>query len=226
LKGLNAGITYLYSVAAMNMDMVWSDTSSPVGIQSPRAKLLTAPGGIQARATAIGVRLSWNDVKENDPSVSGYVLFRRKKGEAYFVQLNKIPLKGTYYTDSSQLGDGIYEYGCSSLDAWNHVSILSSLAQVDLKNLAPPSGFYLRNLTAGIEISVPADIEGNTGKKYILYRRAVAEKQYHKIGEMAVDGVAYTDRTVIKDQLYAYAVSLQREQAESVKSSEKSIRRK
>jgi hypothetical protein len=239
LKGLNAGITYLYSVAAVNMDMQWGDTSAPVGIQSPRARLVTPPGGIQARAGARGVRLNWNDVKINDPSVTGYMVYRRKKGDAYFTPLSKTALPGTYFTDSSALTAGIYEYGCSSVDAWAHVSILSALAEVNLTGdalpLSPPSGFFLRNLSAGIEISLPAPAgvaaagsksPGDGRQRYILYRRTITEKQYRKIGELTANNVSYTDREVQKDQLYAYAITFKNENAESGKSGEKSIRRK
>jgi fibronectin type 3 domain-containing protein len=239
LKTLNAGITYLYSVAAMNMDMKWSDTSAPVAMQSTRSKLIPAPGGIQARASATGIRLSWNDISVSDPSVTGYFLYRRKKGAPYFTQLNKTPIPGTYYTDTSAMTAGIYEYGCSSVDAWNHVSILSALAEVDSKGgigsnpLYPPADFSLRNLTTGIEIRIPsaAVAEGEKmtapgNSKYIVYRRLVTEKSFQKVGVLAENNMAYTDKQVVKDQLYAYTLTLQLEKTESSRSMEKSIRRK
>ena len=240
LKGLNTGFTYLYSVAAVNMDMSWGDTSSAVGIQSPRARLITAPGGIRARAAAREVRLSWNDVTLNDVSVTGYMVYRRKKGDRYFTPLSKTALPAAWFNDSSTLTPGIYEYGCSSVDAWGHVSILSPLAEVSLTTgsgidaipLYPPAGFSLRNTDAGIEISLPATAGpaainlAGTSQHYILYRRDITEKNYHKIGELAVANPTYTDQGVRKDQLYAYTITLQRDNAESSKSGEKSIRRK
>ena len=239
LKALNSGITYLYSVAAMNMDMKWSDTSAPVAMQSTRARLIPAPGGIQARASATGIRLSWNDISISDPSVTGYFLFRRKKGAAYFTQLNKTAISGNYYTDTSAMDAGIYEYGCSSVDAWNHVSILSALAEVDSKGgigsnpLYPPANFSLRNMTTGIEIKIPPaagsvseKMTGSTGSKYVVYRRLVTEKNFQKVGVLAENNMTYTDKQVVKDQLYAYTLTLQMEKAESSRSMEKSIRRK
>ncbi|MEO5681564.1 MAG: fibronectin type III domain-containing protein [Chitinophagaceae bacterium] len=240
LKGVNTGTTYLYAVAAVDMNMQWSDTSAPVAMQSPRASLATAPGGIQARASAQGVRLTWNNVAITDASVTGYLLYRRNKGETYFIQLNKTPLPGTYFTDSSSLPAGDYEYGCSAVDAWNHVSILSPLASVHLVSgnngtisLSPPAVFVLRNAKEGIEIKLPATatatgekIYAQTNTRYNLYRRLVTEKTFRKIGAMAPGQSSYTDRQVIKDQLYAYTVSLQQEQEESNRSAEKSIRRK
>jgi len=239
LKGLNAGISYLYSVAAVNMDMHWSDTSAPVGVQSPRARLVTSPGGIRARATPLGVRLSWDDVREKDASVTGYMVYRRKKGETYFIQLSKTVLPGAYFTDSSALVTEAYEYGCASVDAWGHVGILSALAAVSPDGaggvsggsgvLTPPAGFILRNLPTGIGISLPSVVEAGghgTALKYILYRRTITEKKFHKLGELAAGDAGYTDRQVVKDQLYVYALAVQAGTAESGKSGEKSIRRK
>lgn len=240
LKALNSGITYLYAIAAMDMDMHWSDTSAPVAMQSPLANLATAPGGIQARASAQGVRLKWNDVSIADASVTGYMVYRRKKGEQYFTQLTTRPVAGNYFTDSSALPAGDYEYGCSSVDVWNHVSVLSPVASVHLGAdnngplaLYPPAGFLLRNGKDGIEIMLPAVISLSSEKtygqktvKYNLYRRQVTEKNFKKIGEIAPGTLSYTDRKVVKDQLYAYTVSVQKEKEESGRSGEKSIRRK
>ncbi len=240
LKGLNTGTTYLYAVAAVDMDMQWSDTSAPIGLQSPRGNLVTAPAGIQARVSAQGVRLSWNDVAVTDATVTGYLLYRRKKGDAWFVQVNARPIAGTYYTDSSELAAGVYEYGCAAVDAWNHLSILSALSAVQCSGensgqlaLYPPAGFMLRNRTDGIEISLPAMVQpagkkynSNVKTRYNLYRRLVTDKIFRKIGELPPGALSYTDRQVVKDQLYAYAVSLQMELAESSRSGEQSIRRK
>jgi hypothetical protein len=67
---------------------------------------------------------------------------------------------------------------------------------------------------------------GNVKTRYNLYRRLVTEKTFRKIAEIMPGALSYTDRQVVKDQLYAYTVSLQKDQAESNRSGEKSIRRK
>jgi hypothetical protein len=227
LKGLNSGVTYLYAVAAMNMNMVWGDTSITVGVQSPAARLLTAPGGIMARVAANGVRISFDDVHATDASVAGYVVYRRKKGDQFFTPVTQPALKGTHFTDTNTLAPGVYEYACSSVDAYSHVSLLSPLTTVSVTGgpgvaLVPPPGFNLRNTTTGIEISIPPPI--GTTPTYVVYRRAVTEKQYHKLG--AFSQRAYLDKTVQKDRLYAYTIAIQVNDAESTRSPEKSIRRK
>jgi len=226
LKGLDPGVTYLYAVAAMNMNMVWGDTSATVGAQSPAARLLAAPGGIMARVVGNGVRISFDDVHAADASVAGYVIYRRKKGDPFFTPVTQPALKATHFTDTTALAPGTYEYACSSVDAYSHVSLLSPPATVSIgpgAGLVPPPGFNLRNTATGIEISVPPPV-GTTSPTYVVYRRAVTEKQYHRLGNFSKGG--YLDKTVQKDQLYAYVISVQVNDAESTRSPEKSIRRK
>ena len=240
LKALNPGITYLYAVSAVDMDLKSSDTSAPVAMQSPMAMLVTSPGGLQARPSAQGVRLKWNDVSAVDATVIGYLVYRRKKGDQYFIQINKNPLTGNAYTDSSALPAGDYEFGCSSVDVWNHVSILSPLAFVQLgtdnngyTTMYPPASFLLRNAKEGVEIALPPRIIPASEKmytdnhaKYNLYRRLATEKTFRKIAEIAQGGLSYIDKQVVKDQLYAYTVSCQQGKEESGRSNERSIRRK
>jgi fibronectin type 3 domain-containing protein len=163
------------------------------------------------------------------------MLYRRKKGDQYFIQLSKTLLHGTYYTDTTVMAPGTYEYGCSSVDAWSHVSMLSPVAAVDSRGgagaapLYPPADFLLRNLGIGIEIRVPAMAGEKTpgaAARYIVYRRLLTEKNFRKIGELTESNLVYTDKQVLKDQLYAYTVTQQIEQTESSRSLEKSIRRK
>lgn len=214
----------------MNMDMQWGDTSAPVSMVEPGARLVTSPAGITARATPQGVRLHWNDVSLSDGGVTGYLVYKRKKGETYFQPLTMRLLEATVFTDTTAILPGVYEYGCTAVDAWGNQSILSSLAQVDLSGMdgmAAPPVFALRNIKEGIEVSVPSSVNTvDAQTKYLLYRRTVKEKQYHKIGEVPADHPVYIDKEVMADQLYAYTISVRSQNVESSKGGERSIRRK
>lgn len=227
---LAPGVTYVYAVSAMNMDMQWGDTSAPVSMVEPGARLVTSPAGITARATPQGVRLHWNDVSLSDGGVTGYLVYKRKKGETYFQPLTMRLLEATVFTDTTAILPGVYEYGCTAVDAWGNQSILSSLAQVDLSGMdgmAAPPVFALRNIKEGIEVSVPSSVNTvDAQTKYLLYRRTVKEKQYHKIGEVPADHPVYIDKEVMADQLYAYTISVRSQNVESSKGGERSIRRK
>jgi hypothetical protein len=230
LKNLNAGTTYLYAVRAMDMDMQWSDTSETVSVAPPKARVVVAPAGLSARYTEQGVRLHWNDVRIVDASVIGYFLYKRKKGEKYFTPLSTVPVQGEYFTDTAIGQAGIYEYGCTSADAWGNQSIVSPLAEVNIMGrtwLYPPAGFSLRNLSAGIEISIPLSLNAGEGQnKYIIYRRLASDRAYRKVGEVPVSSSVFVDKQVSKEQLYVYVISRKQQEMESVKTGEKAIRRK
>ena len=117
------------------------------------------------------------------------------------------------------------------MDAWNNQSILSTVAEISIggsSDLYPPADFYIRNLTTGIEISVPPSANANDPKStYIIYRRVVgAQPEYKRIGETTVSNSVYVDKQVNKEQLYAYSLSIKQDNRESRKSDEKTIRRK
>lgn len=233
VEHLSAGVTYVYAVSALDMDMHWSDTSDLVSVQSPKGKPVTPPGGLTARFTEQGVKLYWNDVSKQDATVTGYIIYKRKKGDQYFTPLTRTIIQGNYYTDSAIKAPGNYEYGCASADAWNNQSILSTLSEVTITGatyLYPPAGFNVRNLVAGIEVSIPASVNtGDNADTWIIYRRVIGSTSTpKKIGEATVSSSIFIDRQVNKSQLYAYTISrkLPGVGMESRKSEEKTIRRK
>ena len=226
---LNAGTTYLYAVKAMDLDMKNSDTSEAVSILPAKGRVVAAPAGLTARFTEQGIRLAWNDTRLNDASVIGYMIYKRKKGEQYFTPLTRTFITGDHFTDTAVDVPGLFEYGCTAADAWNNQSLLSPLASVEVPGstyLYAPPGPDLRNLATGIEISVPPSVKPEAGRQYLIYRRSISDKQYHKIGKMPLDHAVYLDRQVSKQQLYVYRLSASLQNMESRAGEEKSIRRK
>lgn len=228
LKNLNPGDTYLYALAARDLNMKWSDTSEPVAVICPVNEVVTAPSGLSARYTEHGVRLFWNDVSLVDEKVTGYMIYKRKKGDEYFRPLMKRPWQRPIYIDTLVDDAGTYEYGCSSMDARGNQSILSPLATVDIPGSAylyPPAGFDLKNSSEGIIISVPSSVNARQGSEYFIYKRTAAEKQFRKVGAVPAANPVFVDKNVKKGTLYAYAVSTRQQGNESNRSIEKAIRR-
>jgi hypothetical protein len=231
IGNLSGGTAYLYAVRAINMSQLLSDTSELISVLPPKSRVVTAPGGLIARPSPFGVSLRWDDVAAADPNVAGYALYRRKKGDARFDLLNKVLIPGNYFLDSS-VASGELEYGVTAADALGNQSLLSPVAEVNMENIFPvypPAEFYLRNLSAGIEISVPpaAGDQKIAGGSYIIYRRpAQSGSAWKRIAEMPVNTALYIDKSVQKGQLYVYALSLNQQKRESMRSEERSIRRK
>jgi hypothetical protein len=230
LQNLNAATTYLYAVRAMDLDMQWSDTSALVPVFPPKARVVTAPAGLIGRYSASGVSLHWNEVSRNDPSVAGYIIYKREKGEKYFTALTPKIIRGEYYVDSAIQQSGIFEYACASVDFWNNQSILSPLAVIHIEGSAglyPPFDFEVRNIAAGIAVSVPSPLDAaSLPDRYVIYRRMANERSYKKVAEVPVRNAQYVDKQVIVRQLYVYVISAKDQSGESKKTGEKSIRRK
>ncbi|HRP56739.1 hypothetical protein [Agriterribacter sp.] len=227
LKNLNPGDTYLYALAARDMNMEWSDTSETVTVVCPVNEAVTAPAGLSARYTEHGVRLIWNDVSLADEKVIGYIIYKRKKGDEYFRPLMQHPWQDHIYTDTLIDDVGTYEYGCASMDARGNQSILSSLATVDIPGSAylyPPAGFDLENSPAGVIVTIPPSVNAAKESSYVVYKRAAEEKQFRKTGSVPVGRLEFVDKQVKTGTLYVYAVSLVRSGSESAMSAEKTIR--
>ena len=227
LKNLNPGDTYLYALAARNMNMEWSDTSETVTVVCPVNEAVTAPAGLSARYTEHGVRLIWNDVSLADEKIIGYIIYKRKKGDEYFRPLMQHPWQDHIYTDTLMDDAGTYEYGCASMDARGNQSILSSLATVNISGSAylyPPAGFDLKNSPAGVIVTIPPSVDAAEESSYVVYKRAAAEKQFRKAGSVPAGRPEFVDKQVKKGTLYVYAVSLVRSGSESAMSAEKTIR--
>ena len=233
LRHLHGGVSYQYAVIATDMDLNSSDTSALVSLIPPKARSVPSVAGLSARYSERGVRLSWNNVGRTDASVVGYVVYIRKKGDEYFTPVADSIIQGTFFIDPVIREPGVYEYGCTAVDAWSNQSILSTLAEVTItgiSHLYPPADFDLRNTTKGIEIRIPgvAGEENAVGNRsYVIYRRlADGKSRWQRIGETTLEVSLFVDQKVVRDQLYVYAISVIQPGSESVKSAEKSIRRK
>lgn len=229
LKNLNPGNTYLYAIAARDMKMNWSDTSALVSMVMPVNRIVTAPSGLAARYTERGVHLFWNDVTLSDPSVIGYIIYKRKKGTKNFTPLIYRPIQGSTFLDSLIEEPGLYEYGCAAMDARGDQSILSILAHVEIPGksfLYPPANFTLRNTSRGIVISIPQPIDAPSNRSFVIYRRKINEKLFKKIGEVPTQQALFVDSSVKEGEQYIYAPAIRQGEFESRKGSEKLIRRR
>lgn len=228
LKNLSPGSHYFYAIAARDMNLAWSDTSEVIVIDCPVNKLVTAPAGLSARYTEYGVRLFWNDVSLTDENVAGYIVYKRKKGEAFFKPLMQHPWPDHVFTDTLIADAGDYEYGCAAMDARGNQSVLSSLADVSVPGITflyPPATFDLKNIAAGISISVPSFVGAGDDRSLVIYRRAASEKKMKKLGTLSDGGSSFVDKSVRQGVLYVYVVSQLQSGAESAMSKEKAIRR-
>lgn len=198
----------LYAVQALNYNQQYSDTSAIVTVDIRQPAYVTPPAGLSARKVAEGISLHWNNVKEIDDNVMAYVVFRKKAGQHDFKVIHQQAINLPYYIDSTYRDSEVYEYAVSSVDIWGNFSALSPMTKVDLQEeyeWNPPVSIRLRNLGSGIEVSWPVSLTGKKGA-YVIYRREEGEREFVKIGEVAVTGI-FVDKTVNQDIAYEYRVA-------------------
>lgn len=226
------GISYQYGVVAMDMELNSSDTSDIVSVMLPQARYVPSVGGLSARFTDQGVRLFWPDDARSDASVVGYVLYVRQRGDQYFQPVMDSVIRSSVFLDRTKRKPGVYEYGCAAIDAWNNQSILSTVAEVQIEGatrLYPPPDFDLRNTSQGVEVRIPEEAGDSNSetRRYVIYRcLADGAYKWQRVGETSSDTNLFLDRQAVRNQLYIYAISTRQDELESLRSIEKSIRRK
>lgn len=215
-----------YAIQAVNQNQQWSDTSQLVTMDIRQPLVITPPAGLTARKMVSGVSLLWNNVMEVDNNVSSYVVFRRLKGSEAFDVLNSEELLVPYYTDTTHVGIGEYEYAVSTRDLWGNYSVLSPSAVVHTSDnlvLNPPLEIHLRNLIKGIEVSWPVSLTDKKGE-YLIYRKDEGKKTFVRIGKSPMDQV-YLDTSITKGVAYEYRVVSSNGSKESEPSLSKQLRR-
>jgi fibronectin type 3 domain-containing protein len=74
----------------------------------------TAPTGLVVVAVKEGVELTW--IKNKEPDLSGYNVYRRKVGEQGYTKLNDLPVPKETYLDRSAEVDQEYDYVVTAVD--------------------------------------------------------------------------------------------------------------
>ncbi len=216
-----------YAVQVVDLSQNVSDTSALASVTITQPVILTPVGGIQSRRTVDGVTLHWDDARQHDNLVEGYLLYRRTEGEENYQILNSSMLRLPFYTDSTASSGTAYEYAVTSIDSWGNQSILSPISPIDADiadTLFPPQELYLRNLTEGIEISWPEMLDAPS-IHYVIYRKSAGQELFERIATTAVTSKAYMDGSVKSETLYEYTVSALAGDNEGNPSMPKAIRR-
>lgn len=236
---------YVYAVKAVSNAGKESPFSEKIAAHLPFGKERPrTPGGIRTIIRGNRIFIEWEDVKKNDPSLLGYILYKHKAAnkplqyevnkpasvEAIRLQLEPAAqgvITVPYYEDTiSQQGDK-YEYLVSAIDQFGVESGLSATAS--LPNLpkavvTAPAKVYVRSVKDGVAIQWEQADAANV-ESFAIYRRSITEKTMKKIGVVKNVVNQYTDKQVVAGNLYVYSITAITNAGESARSIEKSIRK-
>jgi fibronectin type 3 domain-containing protein len=237
---LNGRTNYVYAVKSMNVSELQSELSETVVIRPDRTVRPPAPVGISGYAEQNRVRLSWQDVRERDSAVEGYLVYRgnepitnRTETESGSVTAEKNgyeKLSGEMVTanafDDPSVSPGeTYYYAVTSVDVYGEESLLSNVSAFSTAStdLLPPSQVSARNVGEGVEIRWNSTMQ-NGASGYKVYRRARGSDVAESVATLGTGTTQYLDEDVQPGDFYWYSVSILGESAESERSEEKSVR--
>jgi hypothetical protein len=145
--------------------------------------------------------LTWSDVKLNDDFIQGYILERKKKGDATFKTIHQgiIFERGKEYLyriASVTLRGDTAEFSPA-------VTVSAELVRNELMNI---SDIKLINLSKSIQVSWPSvETEEVTG--YKIYRKLPTEPEFKLLAKLPNGNFSYEDKQVKNGIIYVYTVT-------------------
>jgi hypothetical protein len=224
---LNGRTTFYYAIMQQNLRQDTSELSAAIGIKPNKSVEPLIPGPTQYYMSGSSLIISWGDARVNDNEIVGYTVRRKLKGERIFVSLSIKPIEKSMYLDSPIVRGNTYEYQVASISFTGDTSAYNEVTSftADKEDIETINLFYARNIDQGIKISIPAMTVSNR-KQVVIYRRKANEDGYTKLTSLTANQFDYIDKSVEKNAIYVYALSIVlMDDREGNKGDAKSIRR-
>ncbi|ABQ24284.1 Fibronectin, type III domain protein [Geotalea uraniireducens Rf4] len=192
---------YEYKVSAIDTNGFESPLSDPF---SAAVGDVTPPEAPVLIATTTGslVSLGWVG-PETD--VAGYVIYR--KSTEGWTRLNAELINGT--TFSEMLGNGVYTYKVTAVDAASNESAASNEATATVSIAAPPAPINVAIVadSSGGRLTVSWDNPGGSAVSFNIYRGMTTGGAYTKANNAPITSFSFTDIGLNNGQTYFYVVT-------------------
>ncbi len=208
-ESLSGRSQYYYAVKNQNLRQDTSLHSEPIMVQSAKKILIDPPADVLFYYANGKLRIDWADTRIRDNFIETFVLQRRKKGDADYTTLQLKAKNDAFYVDSLLERGFTYQYRVASVGIKGEISAYSSAGEFGLKkdDVETIGLFYARNITAGVEVSLP-EVSYPNRKAYSIYRRNASGGGFAKVGSMNADQFIFTDEKVERGQTYIYTISI------------------
>jgi fibronectin type 3 domain-containing protein len=225
---LQGNDTYRYAVRTLN-DVDQMSDFSPSASASPGIKAtVKTPMNLRISPEGDGTMLIWDDLRNEEPSLLGYKLYKKTQVQKDYVLLDHDSLNNrkNYFVDSLLLPEILYSYAVTAIDFYGNESekSLPVLFQRDLELPMAPEISRVVSTPEGIVVSW-AQMTGTSAISVNLYRMQPGGIS-SLIATVPSESGQYIDNDVVDGQLYIYELSLiTGEKLEGNKSSGVSVRR-
>jgi len=209
------GYTLLsYAAVAENTSYALSEFSDTVSVYPATETVTASPGNLEVTWENGAVNLIWENIRNTNPEIIGYRLYRRVKEtnsarqEEYTLLADGfLKPEVNYYTDSQVVEGNTYEYIVRAVDFKNGESKAgaSALINVIKTRPLPPAGLML---SAGPD-AVVIGWEAPEQEEIVSFRvyRYERGKDPVIIATVPQGASQYTDTTALKGRLYFYFVT-------------------
>ncbi len=202
--------TYRYAVRTVN-DVDQVSDFSPSASASPGIKeSVRSPENPRITKTDKGILLIWDDLRNAEPQLLGYKIYRKIVPEKTFSLLPNDTLRSdkNYYSDTTLLPGKTYIYSVTAIDFYGNQSAGSNTVTFSLpeETIIPPEIYKAVNTTDGIMISWGQVTDDNVSS--VKLYRADPGRQPAVITTVNKDTDQYLDKNVKKGLLYIYQISL------------------
>ncbi len=211
-KSLSPKNIYSYSVLALSTSNIEGALSDSARVQPNGVTVPPRPFNVDAIASGNSIKLFWDEMRNAEPSVVGYNVYRREQGKDDFEKLGSKDLSAVNnnYTDSAIKAGITYEYYIRTADAYNGLSentigVSAMVAETTVPQLPVPIGLRGEATEDGISITWGGVLGGEISG-YKLYRRE-GDSDPKEIATITPDKTNYRDTAVKKDTEYTYTLT-------------------
>lgn len=209
-KYLQGNEVYRYAVRAVNDVDQLSDFSETASASPGKKATVSSPMNLRISKSGNGIILVWDDMRETEPVLLGYKVFRREEGDTGYSLVPHDTLRSdrNYYRDSTLVAGKTYTFNVSAIDFYGNESEKSvSLSYTaEEETLVPPGIRRAVNTAEGILISWGQITDENIVSVKIY--RSQPGVMASVIATAGKDSEEYLDRNVMSEELYIYEISL------------------
>jgi hypothetical protein len=201
---------YRYAVKVVNDVDLMSDFSESASA-SPGIKAdVGSPVNLRINPTENGILLVWDDMRDAEPVLMGYKVYRKTNPDETFSLLPNDTLRNelNYYRDTTLISGKSYIYSISAIDLYGNESIKSNPVTHHTEPLSylSPDISKVVSTPDGIVISWDQFTDENAAS--IKIYRSQPGGQPAVIATLDKESEEYLDTAVSEGELYIYEISL------------------
>ncbi len=207
---LQGNEVYRYAVRTVNDVDQLSDMSEVVSASPGKKAAVRIPANLHMTRTGNGILLVWDDMRETEPVLLGYKVFRKEEPDGRYTLLPGDTLRNdlNYYRDTTIAEGKRYSYTVSAIDYYGNESARSAPLSYapEASTAVPPEILRAVNTEEGILISwgQVTDEKAVTVKVY----RSRPGVQSLPVATVLKSADEYVDRSVSTGELYTYEISV------------------